>query len=41
MGRERVSRVFDRLDDKQVKRVVEALRDLNEAVEAVASEDSG
>ncbi len=41
MGRERVSRVFDRLDDKQVKRVVAALRDLNEAVEAVASEDSG
>ena len=41
MGRERVSRVFERLDDEQVKRVVEALRDLNEAVEAVASEEQG
>ncbi len=41
MGRERLTRVFDRLDDKQVERVVEALRDLIEAVEAVASEDQG
>ncbi len=41
MGRERLSRVFERLDDEQVKRVVEALRDLNEAVEAVASEEPG
>ena len=41
MGRERVSRVFDRLDDDQVKRVVEALRDLIDAVEAVANEEQG
>jgi DNA-binding MarR family transcriptional regulator len=41
MGRERLTRVFARLDDEQVKRVVEALRDLNEAVEAVASEERG
>ncbi len=41
MGRERLARVFDRLDDEQVKRVVEALRDLNEAVESVASEEQG
>lgn len=41
MGRERLARVFDQLDDGQVKRVVEALRDLNEAVETVASEEQG
>ncbi len=41
MGRERGSRVFEQLSDEQVKRVVEALRDLNEAVEAVASEEQG
>ena len=39
MGRERLTRVFDRLDDKQVERVVEGLRDLIEAVEVVASEE--
>ncbi len=41
MGRERLTRVFDRLDDKQVERVVEALGDLIQAVEAVASEEQG
>jgi DNA-binding MarR family transcriptional regulator len=41
MGRERLIRVFEQLDDKQVERVVEALRDLIQAVEAVASEDQG
>jgi hypothetical protein len=41
VGREGLNRVFERLDDEQVKRVVEALRDLNEAVEAVASEEQG
>ena len=41
MGRERLTRVFDRLDDRQVERVVEALQDLIEAVEAVASEEQG
>ena len=41
MGRERLTRVFERLDDEQVKRIVEALRDLNEAVESVASEERG
>ena len=41
MGRERLTRVFDRLDDRQVERVVEALQDLIEAVEAVASEERG
>ena len=41
MGRERLTRVFDRLDDRQVERVVEALQDLIEAVGAVASEEQG
>lgn len=41
MGRERLSKVFERLDDEQVERVIEALRDLNDAVEAVASEEQG
>ena len=36
----RVRRVFDRLDDDQAARVVEALRDLNEAIAAVAAEET-
>lgn len=39
MGRERLNKVFARLSDEQVRRATEALRDLNEAVEAVASEE--
>ena len=39
IGREGLNRVFEQLDDEQVRRIVEALRDLNEAVEAVASEE--
>ncbi|MCH7808979.1 MAG: MarR family transcriptional regulator [Chloroflexi bacterium] len=39
MGRERLTRVFERLDDGQVERIAEALRDLIDAVEAVASEE--
>lgn len=41
MGQERLTRVFERLDDEQVKRAVDALSDLIEAVEAVASEERG
>ncbi len=41
MGREGVSKVFARLSDDQVRRVIEALSDLNEAIEAVASEGQG
>jgi hypothetical protein len=39
MGRERLNKVFARLSDEQVRRATEALRDLNEAVEAVAREE--
>ena len=41
VGRGRLTRVVDRLEDRQVERVVEALEDLIEAVEAVASEEQG
>ena len=41
MGRERVSEVFGRLSDDQVRRVIEALSDLNEAIEIVASGEQG
>lgn len=39
-GRERVSAILDRLSPEQMERLLLALRDLNEATEAVDAESS-
>jgi DNA-binding MarR family transcriptional regulator len=40
-GRERLSKVFARMSDEQVERMIAALSDLTEAVEAVVQEEQG